>query len=204
MENYKKEINKLRIQKVAIDLLSKKSFNSITMDEIAVQSELTKRTVYKYFPSKTAMIASVLESYFERLYDELSSTIASCNSIEMVLIEIARVLFDFTNRNQAFMKIFWLLSTNEFEGEIPLVLIEKIKFWNKNLINLATKDFENKRLTGILVDYPPEQIMHLISAINKGIFIHTNKEKMLSLGEIKCENLQNIFLQLFGILIALK
>lgn len=62
--------NELRntITTAAIDLIKKTGYENATMEEIARRSEITKRTLYKYFPVKEAII-----EYF------IKKTIASAN-----------------------------------------------------------------------------------------------------------------------------
>jgi len=51
---------------------------------------------------------------------------------------------------------------------------------------------------GVIVDYNPELLIHLLSALNKGIFIHTNKESRFSIADIDPDSLYEIAVNLLS------
>jgi AcrR family transcriptional regulator len=197
--NYREEIKKLNIEKAAIDLFSKKPYKNVTMDEIAKRAGITKRTLYNYHPSKTALFGSLFESFLKKLNDEIIKVILKNEPIELFLRDIACTLYSFTNANQELMRLFWMLSTDEFEEDLPPELTQHIGLWNKSIIDETAKAIEGKERTGLFASVPAEQIIHLISAINKGIFIHINKEKKLNVADMQREKLFDMFLSLLDL-----
>ena len=69
----RKAINKLSIECAAVELFSQRSFAAVSMNEIAEAAGLSKRTVYKYFESKDALISSLFEKYQQNHYVEHKS-----------------------------------------------------------------------------------------------------------------------------------
>jgi AcrR family transcriptional regulator len=51
-------------------------FRSVTMDDLAESLGMSKKTVYKLFPSKTALLQAVLESKFEHVRGDLEQASA--------------------------------------------------------------------------------------------------------------------------------
>lgn len=201
-----KEIIKLYIQQAALELFAQKGYNNISMDEIAAQSNYTKRTIYKYFPSKLALLASLFEGYLKQLNGEIAQVTTENLDIAATLKKIARLLFTFSNANQSFMKLFWMINTDELTGEIPPELVQHIKLWNKSILDQCVDAIEERKLTGLFSSYSPELIAHMISAVNKGIFIHVTKEKKLDIRDLEHEKekLFELFLALLDLGLGLE
>lgn len=67
----------LKIIKFGIYYLVKENFKSITMDDFAHNLHISKKTIYKYFPSKKNLVKNVIEFILEDLYnkyDKISKT----------------------------------------------------------------------------------------------------------------------------------
>jgi AcrR family transcriptional regulator len=181
----------VKILNAAEKVLLEKGFRLASIDEISDLAGVTKRTIYKYFPSKLSILIYMVDSQLSKLKKELSNVMknksseSGSNDVEKSL----KVLFNFTLENEKFMKLYWMLDSVEFEGEIPEELIAHIDKLteqtfeiNRTLINKTIG--ENK-----IANTDPNLLMHLLSAINKGIFIHTNKEKRLAIADIKPQEL---------------
>ncbi|WP_319778920.1 TetR/AcrR family transcriptional regulator [Maridesulfovibrio sp.] len=54
------------ISLVAWELFSQKGFSVTSMDDVAKAANVTKQTVYRYFPSKLELFKAVLESYAQK------------------------------------------------------------------------------------------------------------------------------------------
>jgi AcrR family transcriptional regulator len=57
------EQTRKRILEGAYRLFRRKGYNRVTMDDIAVEAALTKRTLYHHFNSKDQLLANVLEAH---------------------------------------------------------------------------------------------------------------------------------------------
>jgi AcrR family transcriptional regulator len=196
-----KEITKISIQQAALELFSKRGYTNVSMDEIAANSNLTKRTIYKHFPSKLALFASLFEGYLQQLNDEIAQIIAEDNDIATTIKDIFRHLFNFTYAHQSFMKLFWMINTDELTGEIPPEVVQHIRLWNKSILDQCVEAYEDRKLTGLFSRYSPELIVHMLSAINKGIFVHFSKERKLNIGSLERdkEELLELFLALIDL-----
>ncbi len=190
------EINKVLIEQAATDLFSKKGYNSVSVDEIAARCHLTKRTVYKYYPSKLALLFSIFETYLKRLNDSVTNVVSNDYPINVLLKECLNNLFTFSMQNQEFMKLFWLLDLNEFEGELTPELKHHIKLWNNSISQQSVEAIRKKGLTGLFANYTPEEVVEMISAINKGMVIQLSKDKKLNAEVLDKERLLEQFLGL--------
>ena len=60
----------------AADVLAERGFHGMSLDEIADRLDLTKATLYHYFPSKEALVSACLEAIATRSNERLASVAA--------------------------------------------------------------------------------------------------------------------------------
>jgi AcrR family transcriptional regulator len=62
--------NRARIQEVALNLLSGKPLEEVTVDEICEQADIAKKTFYNYYPSRHDLIETISEELLIRRSEE--------------------------------------------------------------------------------------------------------------------------------------
>ena len=71
---YRKEVNKMKEQQIieaARKLFGKYGFKKVTMDEIAREANVTKKTVYTYFSSKEELFKYFIDEELKKVdFDE--------------------------------------------------------------------------------------------------------------------------------------
>lgn len=65
-----------------------RGFYRVTMDDLALQAGVSKRTIYRYFESKEAVIEAVVDSFMVRMGKEVDEIIASQKTPEEILAHI--------------------------------------------------------------------------------------------------------------------
>jgi len=168
------------------------------MDEIAKQAGITKRTLYQYFPSKIALFIYVFDEHLQQLHQQLTRAARQNLPIIEVITSVFETLYAYTKKNEKFMRLYWTLDSEEFGGLIPEELLERIKIWTKAMFEEASKVFERGQQERIILDYSPELLMHLMSAVNKGIFIHTNKENRFNIANIDSDDLYRTVIKMMN------
>lgn len=184
----------LNIMQAAKELFLEKRYSAITVDEIAKRAGVTKRTVYGHFPSKLALFVHMFDDYLQQLQLELLRVLKIETEPLVLLRNLADALFHFTRENERFMRLFWTLGSDEFEGVIPEELIERIKLWNRSMIFEVTRVVKKNGGERLFERYDPELLYHLMSAINKGIFLHTNKSDKFRIATIDPEHLYQLMM----------
>ncbi len=181
--NQEKRREKTRslIEDAAIDLFASKSISSVTMEEVAERADITKRTVYNYYPTKAALIASIFERKLQELYNIEKAALEKCGTAQEVIYAQFRELNRFTKNNNRFMQTFWSLKDNINNEQVPAETLSNILALNRKLIDMPASYIASKELSGLLASYTPELIIHYISAVNKGLFLQYDKENRLSL-----------------------
>src|ERR1700749_3209189 len=76
-EDVELEGKKLEIVKYAFDRFYESGFHATGMEAALAGSGISKRTIYKYFPSKEALIEAVLRLYSEVIVNELFGPVAN-------------------------------------------------------------------------------------------------------------------------------
>jgi AcrR family transcriptional regulator len=188
-------INK-RIIEASEKVFLEKGYRLASIDEIAQLADITKRTMYKRFSSKLALFIYMLDGYLITLKNELSSikrkkagSGASCDVERNI-----KALFDFTLRNEKFMRLYWILDSNEFDGQIPAELVEHVKKLTEQIFEVGANLIKKDLAKGMINDVDPILLIHLLSAVNKGIFIHASKEKRFEIADIKPQELFDLLL----------
>ena len=166
------------------------------MDEIAERAEVTKRTLYKHFPSKIALFIHMFDLKLRKLEAKLASETGEDDAPDTALRRKIKALFRFTRKNEAFMRLYWMIDSREFEGQIPQELIERINGLTKRMLDDNQAAVEKALAGGAIISVEPLFLVHLLSAINKGIFIHSNKEKRLEIADIGPDKLFDTLLKI--------
>jgi AcrR family transcriptional regulator len=162
------------ILKYAGDRFYKEGFNKISMDEIAAQLHISKKTIYKHFPSKDSLIEELLVCDCEY---HVKKEVEILNQETDVIRKIAKMI-QYNLREFSKFSDKWL---NDLQ-------IHKPELWNRYMRfknNKHQKNFRNIMKQGkkeqLIKDIPLELILVGIEAIVKGI-LHTDflKESKLS------------------------
>lgn len=169
------------IQDAAIGLFAAKGYKEISMVEIAQRAHIAKRTLYKYYPSKITLFASIFERYLQILLNKMKTVDYEGLSFGEILKEALRFLYDFTNEHQGFMRLFWMINSESIEGDVPEELNRQINCWNRELVRQTADFLKAKQPNGLFREYSPELVTHMISAINKGIYLQITKETSLGI-----------------------
>ncbi|MBR6852253.1 MAG: TetR/AcrR family transcriptional regulator [Lachnospiraceae bacterium] len=177
----RKENTREAIENAAIECFYEKSYNVVTMEEIASKSGYTKRTVYNYYPSKANLTASIFERRLEKLYGLVVKALTECHSAKDIINVYFWILHNFTRENYSFMNILWTSVDEIKETDENKQILDNIVKWNGSIIQILAVAIGNYGLTGTLAKYSPYTVVHLMSAINKGLTIQYGKNSSLEL-----------------------
>ncbi len=197
-KEYNKKLKQLAIIRAAEEIFLNKPYGSITVNEIARNAGVTKRTVYSYYPSKLALFIQMFEDYLQKLHKQILTISHKDLPPDEKILRIMDTQFCFTRDNQSFMRLFWTLDSQEFDGELPQELTQSICLWNRDMIETATKIVKQGQDQGLIVKCDPELLVHTMSAYVKGIIFHTNKEAKLNIARVEVQGLYELFLQLIS------
>jgi AcrR family transcriptional regulator len=89
-----------RILAAAMQCYTKSGVASATIDDIAEQAGVSRRTVYRYFDNKEAIIVAVVEEQAEPFFDQLRNNLTDLEATDFRQLLIYCVLFTLENGPQ--------------------------------------------------------------------------------------------------------
>jgi len=153
---------KRQIVEAAFKLFKDNGFYATGVDLIMRTANVSKRTMYKYFPSKNDLIVAVLEHYRTIYKEHLNSLLnqSDMNSQEKILaiFDDATGWFDDIN----FHGCLAVNAMGEFSGKDQAIENSCICFkrWEIEVLSNLTKDFEEKN---------PDQLAHKLFVLLEGM-----------------------------------
>lgn len=81
-----------RILTACKELALQHGFRGIRMDELARQAGVSKRTVYRYFPSKDAVIAGALDDFMQQIESESERILSGDGDPATIMTEMQKYL----------------------------------------------------------------------------------------------------------------
>jgi AcrR family transcriptional regulator len=194
----RKSERKAAIEKASKEIFLEKGYTSASVDEIARVAGVTKRTLYSYYPSKLALFVHVFDEYLQELAARVTEAASGDAPIRERLIKTLNALFDFTRENEKFMWLYWMLDSGEADGILPKELLDHVKGWTDSMFRATIKMVMAGQKEGIIRDIDPKLLVHMMSALNKGIIVHTNKERRFEIEDIDARSLQALSIELLN------
>ena len=122
-----------RILTRAEEMFLKSGYSKVTMEEIAANLGMSKKSLYKYFPSKEELVKAIISKM-------------SCDIQDSIEVTLANSEMDFIEKLEKLMNLIRILST-KFEGplledlykNIPELWKQIIQFKNENIIQKFTQ-----------------------------------------------------------------
>lgn len=99
MENQKKEI-----LESALGMFNRYGIRSVTMDDLASEMSVSKKTIYKYFDNKADLVHHCGQLLFQRIYDSLMEVHEKSSSAIDELFEVDRVLWKMMEKHNPSMR----------------------------------------------------------------------------------------------------
>ena len=164
--------DKIKIRNYAIEKFLKDGFYKISMDEIASDLGMSKKTIYKYFPSKEKLVEEVSISFREEVKNKIVEII---NSKDNAVIKIVSLMREIGN---LFVKVNEKM-TIDLQKHMPGLWKGIDEFRTKQINKFLSSVIEQGKKEGLIIDLPTEIVMtiHIASvrAVVNPTFIMNNK-----------------------------
>jgi len=147
-------------------------FYKTTMDEVASELKMSKKTIYKFFPSKEDLVMAIAKHFMEGVKGRV---IPALNSDKNAIEKLAEL-------NTILAKISEKISSkrmDEIKSYFPSLWNEIDSFRTKMMFGNITKVIDQGKAEGLFIDYPTPIIMNtLVSSIraivNPEFILHNN------------------------------
>ncbi|RJP73008.1 MAG: TetR/AcrR family transcriptional regulator [Ignavibacteriales bacterium] len=143
------EEDKIKIMKYALDKFFREGFYKVTMDQLAAELRMSKKTIYKYFPSKEFLVQETVEFMKGYISASIIKIIDSNDNAVVKIVALVKVITDLWMNVKEKMLV-------ELERHYPKIwqgIDEfRVMMMNRNLSKL----FEQGKKEGLIKDYPSE------------------------------------------------
>ena len=157
MEDQKKIIEKTE------EKFFRDGFYKTTMDEVASELKMSKKTIYKFFPSKDDLITAIAKHFMEGLKSKI---LPALNSDKNAIEKLAEL-------NNILAKVSTKISPkrmDEIRNHFPKLWNEIDSFRTKMMFANITKVIDQGKAEGLFIDYPTPIIMNtLVSAVRSTV-----------------------------------
>ncbi len=154
------------------EIFFKEGFHKISMDELASSLRMSKKTIYKHFPSKEELVKSTAYSFMHKMKKEIEDIVKSNqHSIEKIISIISIIKNIGLNR----MSEKWLDDLRHYQ---PSLWKEMNSFRNKMINKNISIIFEQGIKEGVIVNVPHQIIINVflssVQAVVNPDFIMNN------------------------------
>lgn len=117
-------MKKEQIVSAAYKMFSNHGYKNVSMDDIAKEANVTKRTVYKYFESKEQLLAYIIKQEINNIKINFESIELKNQSLEDTLNEAVITFFKNKQKNKLISQL--LLSSHDSHNPLLINYLNKI------------------------------------------------------------------------------
>ena len=134
---------KNQIIDTATDLFSRNGFYATGIDTILAQAKVSKRTLYKHFPSKNDLIVAVMDQYRDAFKEKMRALLSANTGPEEKIISI----FDFISKEfekPDFCGCMAVSAVSEFADKDDAIVncCQKFKKWELGMFYSLAKEMK--------------------------------------------------------------
>ena len=137
-------------------------FYKTTMDEVAADLRMSKKTIYKFFPSKDDLIMAIAKHFMNRMKNKIIPALNSNKNAIEKLEELISILAKGSEK----------ISTKrmeEIKRHYPGLCTEIDRFRTEMMFGNITKVIDQGKKEGLFIDYPTNIIMNILVASVRNI-----------------------------------
>lgn len=152
-------------------------FYKTTMDEVASELKMSKKTIYKFFPSKEELVMAIAKHFMERVKSKVVPALNSDKNAIEKLAELISILAKISQKISS-------SRMDEIKTYFPNLWSEIDNFRTKMMFANITKVIDQGKGEGLFIDYPTPIIMNTLvssvrSIVNPEFILNNN----FSIGE---------------------
>ena len=161
-------------------LFARKGYQRSTMVEIAAVSELALGTLYQLFPSKEAILCSLLEEYMDGLIARVREAIADTTDPRLQLERVVRTQLAFSQENADVLRLY-LSGWIGYEFTVRRQFGERIDTKYEAYLSLVAAVFRRGSRSRMLVAEPPRRLAVALAGMIHALIRRWLRERNLDL-----------------------
>ena len=152
------------------DIFFREGFYKVTMDQIASELRMSKKTIYKNFASKEVLVEDIVKGVKAEISTNLETLMSSEDNAVMKLLELNRLLSGLLLR----LKDKWI---NDLKIYLPNLWQEIDEFRNKRLNQVFSSIILEGQKEELIKELPPEMMLIVFISTLSGVI---NSEFLLN------------------------
>jgi AcrR family transcriptional regulator len=140
----------------------KDGFYKTTMDEIASELKMSKKTIYKFFPSKDELIHTIVKYFMHRMKSKILPALNSDKNAIEKLGDLIKILAKASEKISA-------ARMDELKRHYPSLWNEIDNFRTEMMFGNITKVIDQGKKEGLFIDYPTNIVMNVLVASVRNI-----------------------------------
>ena len=144
------------------DKLFKEGFYKTTMDDVASELCMSKKTIYKFFPSKDDLVMAIAKHFMNGMKNKIVPALSSDKNAIEKLAELISILAKASEKISP-------QRMDEIRKYFPNLWNEIDKFRTQMMFGNITKVIDQGKAEGLFIDYPTSIIMNVLVASVRNI-----------------------------------
>ena len=132
-------------------------FYKTRMDDVAAELQMSKKTLYKFFPTKEDLVLTIMKHFMGRMRNTIIPTLNSDKNAIEKLDELMKILAKNAHKISPRM-------LDEVRRHFPSLWIEIDKFRTEMMIDNLTKVIDQGKKEGLFLNYPTPIVMNMLVA----------------------------------------
>ena len=137
-------------------------FYKTTMDEIASELRMSKKTIYKFFPSKNDLVHAIAKFFMNRMKNTILPALNSDKNAIEKLGDLIKILAKASEKISA-------VRMEELKRHYPSMWNEIDNFRTEMMFGNITRVIDQGKKEGLFADYPTNIIMNVLVASVRSI-----------------------------------
>lgn len=133
----------------------KDGFYKTTMDEVASELGMSKKTIYKFFPSKEDLVMAIAKHFMNRMKSKILPALNSDKNAIEKLSELIKILASAAEKISN-------KRMEEMKRHFPGIWNEIDSFRTKMMFENITKIINQGKAEGLFIDYPTSIVMTIL------------------------------------------
>ncbi|MFH1197694.1 MAG: TetR/AcrR family transcriptional regulator [bacterium] len=146
---------KEKILELGEEKFFREGFYKTTMDDVASEMRMSKKTIYKFFPSKEDLIMGIAKFFMNKMKTKILAALNSDKNAIEKLEQLIQILAGASQRISPKMM-------DEMRRHFPSLWDEVEKFRTEMMLANVTKVIEQGKKEGLFKDYPTVIIMYTL------------------------------------------
>lgn len=137
-------------------------FYKTTMDEIASDLKMSKKTIYKFFPSKDILVMAIAKFFMNKMKNQILPALSTDKNAIEKLADLINILAKASEK----------ISTKrmeEIKRHYPGLWSEIDRFRTEMMFGNITKVINQGKKEGLFIDYPTNIVMNVLVASVRNI-----------------------------------